>query len=158
MPRFNRRTLGGVAAALSLLVLGSAGAGAAPPPPSPPSNLLPTPAFTTTWNKAKAAFNTCYWTLAYKRYNVIEHRGTRLADVVLRYKFYEGIATAAYAAGDRAAAHTYAFAAQDEFNTQMTLAQQDAVILATGPIEDITVDQYYYGYTSLAACHKHGMS
>jgi hypothetical protein len=140
-----------------LLVLGSAGAGATPPPP-PPSNLLPTPAFTTTWSRAKAAFNTCYWTLAYKRYNVIEHRGTRLADVVLRYKFYEGIATAAYAAGHRAAAHTYAFAAQNEFNTQMTVAQHSAVEAATGPIEDITVDQYYYGPMSLTACHKHGMS
>jgi hypothetical protein len=158
MPRLNRRTLVGVAAVVALLVLSSAGAGAASLPPSPPSNLLPTPAFTNTWSRAKAAFNTCYWTLAYKRYNVIEHRGTRLADVVLRYNFYGGIASAAYAAGDRAAARTYALAAQAEWNTQMTVAQQASVHLATRAIEDITVDQYYFAPMSVTACHKHGMS
>jgi hypothetical protein len=109
----------------------------------PPATLQPTSAFTAAWQQAKAAFNYCHYTLAAKRYGQIRSRGLRLEDPVLRYKFYEGIATATYAAGNKPAGVTLALAAEAVWR-QMSLVQQGAVVHQTGAIEDITVGQYIY--------------
>jgi hypothetical protein len=135
-----RRLIGATLVALSL----SAGAVAAHGTPAgPPATLEPTPAFTAAWQQAKVAFNYCHYALAAKRYGKIKARGFRLSDLVLRYKFYDGIATATYAAGYRKTALVYAQQAR-KVSAQMTVAQDHVVQDEAGDIGDITLGEYYF--------------
>ena len=80
---------------------------------------------------------------------------TNSRDSTLRYKFYDGIATADYTFGHaskgdkqkqaiaKQAAVRYASEAQNLWN-HMSLSQQGAVQRQAADIEDISVGEYYY--------------
>ena len=108
------------------------------------ANLPLTPSFQVSWNKAKASFRQCHYPSAENRYNAIKAYGIKLEDPPTRYKFLDGVATAAYMAGDKRAAKSYALVAEDLWK-QMSLSQQGAVQRQAGDIEDITVGLFTYG-------------